>query len=248
MKNIIYSIVLGSFLVACQGSQGEIGPRGDTGIKGNTGAAGMPGTQGPIGNTGPTGAPGPIGPTGPIGVTPSPTLLYTNWEPMDNWVATTATALGFPYTFKKRYNLTFLPDYQNLNVSYFSKLGSYLVTKPSGEPVGNLYLYHKFTISDNNEIVFNSQYDNGKINLEDDSSGWFTFENNKVVPVMDEVFICTFSKDHYKASDDLKGIITKMSPKVRFIFIPVGLPAKTGIHLEKIKTYQQLKEHFDIPN
>jgi hypothetical protein len=81
-KIIFTAIVIAGFAISCsKGDKGAVGPVGIAG------PGGLQGPAGPIGAAGAVGPQGPQGPIGPQGPTGTPSVLYSGWATVINWVA-----------------------------------------------------------------------------------------------------------------------------------------------------------------
>ena len=245
MKFFIYTLIIVAF-TACKGEKGDVGPIGDTGVKGAVGTAGQTGATGSTGGTGATGNTGDQGLPGDKGAIPAVNIIFSDWDNLNTWQVSSSSK--FIYSNLKNYNLTMLPNSDKLLLDYFSTLGSYVVRDATTkEPVGSFYVYYSITNPSKEEFIFSEMYDFGSFQITDRSHAFFNLIGLKIVPELDSKLIITFSTNTYKDTDNFSGIISSMKPKVRFIYIPIGLPAKNGRKAAGFKTYQELAEAYNIP-
>ncbi len=245
MKNLIYLLLI-VVLASCKGEKGDIGPIGDTGAKGTTGAAGTVGSAGAAGDKGATGVVGATGTTGDKGTTPAVSVIFTDWDNITSWKVTSGSK--FNYTTAKSYNLTLLPNSENLLLNFTSLSGAYTVrdTKTK-EPVGSFYVYFSITNPAKQEVIFSEDYNYGTFQISDNSSTFFGILNQKTVPTLENELNVNFSPNNYKDSDNFLALLADMKTKIRFIFIPIGMPAKAGRKLTVSPSYQELLEAYNIP-
>lgn len=245
IKFFIYTLIIVAF-AACKGEKGDVGPIGDTGAKGAVGAAGQAGSTGATGATGATGNTGDQGLPGDKGATPAVNIIFSDWDNLNTWQVSSSSK--FIYTNLKNYNLTMLPNYEKLALDYFSTLDSRVVRDATTkEPVGSFYVYYSIINPAKEEFIFSEKYDYGSFLITDGSTVFFNIVGLKTVPEFDSKLTITFSSNNYKDTDNFSGIISSMKPKVRFVYIPIGLPAKNGRKAADFKTYQELAEAYNIP-
>ncbi|OYU65312.1 MAG: hypothetical protein CFE22_14550 [Cytophagaceae bacterium BCCC1] len=251
MKKILLILIIAS-IEACTGEKGEIGPQGETGAKGPTGTSGQIGQKGPTGDKGATGEIGVQGETGLTGVTPSVKAYFSDWIEIDSWGKLSSDPI-FYNSYKsssKTLVLSFIPNPDRLTISTFSSLGVYNVTHiETKEIVGSLYVFNSVNTPNNGQVIFPINYSDDDISLFDDSfAGLFAISADlKTTPKMYHQIYVDFSKEKYKSTDDFVAKLKEMKSKVRYIFIPAGLPAKNGRIYTSFKTYNELIDVYNIP-
>ena len=233
-------------MVSCKGEKGDIGPQGDPGAKGATGAAGTVGSAGATGDKGATGVVGTPGAAGEKGATPAVNVIFSDWDNMATWKVSSGNK--FNYTSAKSYTLSLLPNSENLLLSFTSSLGAYTVrdTKTK-EPVGSFYVYYSTTNPAKQEVIFSEGYNYGTFQMSDNSSTFFGILNQKTVPTLESDLSVNFSPNNYKDTDNFLALLADMKTKIRFIYIPIGMPAKSGRKISSSPTYQELTETYGIP-
>lgn len=243
MNKILSILIVFSLLTGCKGEQGNIGPEGQTGDTGTVGPNGQTGAKGETGSKGVTGAPGIVGQKGDTGVTPNVKVYYTDWENMTGW--TVAEADPYKYLYKKNpKQLSFIPNYSNLRINYFSDFGGFVMyNSTSSEPVGTLYIYNAVKSESGDVAVFNEDYYDKNCKVEDTSNGTAYTENLTMVPVISQFVSITLSKGQYPSGTNLQSVITNLTPKSRMVFIPQGLASGRL----KALTYEQMLKAFEIP-
>ncbi len=251
MKKIIYILIAYS-IFACTGEKGDIGPAGDTGDKGATGAAGQVGAKGATGDKGATGVSGPVGATGDKGVTPSVNVSFSDWINLDTWVKFSSEPL-FYNSFKTSQSiaLSFLPSTDRLSISPFSTLSTYVVSKSStNEVTGTLYVFYSLVHPTTKEqVIFNEYYRDSGLDISDSSYAglFYTDSNLNTIPKFLQILYLDFSKNKYAATENFPTILKNMNAKIRFIYIPVGLPAKNGRAVGAKISYDDLVNAYNIP-
>ncbi len=251
MKKIIYILVAFS-IFACTGEKGDIGPAGDTGDKGATGAAGQVGAKGATGDKGPMGVSGPVGPTGDKGATPSVNVSFSDWINLETWGRFSSDQI-FYNSFKtsKSITLSFLPNRDKMSLSTSSTLGTYVVSnRATKEVVGTIYVFYSFTHpSTKEQVIFNEYYQDGALNFEDYSfSGFNVYDSNlNSTPTFSQILYLDFTKNIYPATADFPTILKNIDAKIRFIYIPIGLPAKNGRVVGTKISYDDLIDAYNIP-
>jgi hypothetical protein len=251
MKIILHILIIAS-IAACTGEKGEIGPQGETGAKGATGTSGQVGPKGQTGEKGATGDTGNQGETGLTGVTPSVKAYFSDWIEIDSWGKFSSDPL-FYNSYKsssKEIVLSFIPNPDKLNLSTFNSLGVFTVTHHvTKEIVGSLYVFNSVNTPNNGQVVFPIYYSDDDISISDNSFAglWSFFPDLKTTPKLYHRIYVDFSKEKYKSIDDFDAKLKEMKSKVRYIFIPTGLPAKNGRIDSSFKTYNELIEAYNIP-
>jgi len=252
MKKIVLSAILAISFIACSGEKGDVGPQGDVGAKGTIGTSGQTGAQGATGDKGPTGAGGSQGATGNQGPTPALGATFSDWADLGAWdnVSSSATFYYNHRTATKSFVLSLIPNPDKLTISTFSTLGSYAVYHTTTrEVVGTLYSFYSLITPENQQVVFNNDFNNGTFKAYDLSiSGLFEIDANlKTTPKILQQLYVSFTESKYKPTDDLKAVLQNMKAKIRFIYIPLGLPAKNGRQSADIKNYEELIKAYNIP-
>lgn len=252
MKKQIYILIVGIAFWACTGKKGEVGPQGDVGDKGPTGAAGQVGAKGPTGDQGKTGSAGIIGEVGSKGATPSANVYYSDWVDFDVWGKLSSEPVFYnSYKANKTSVLSIIPNPDKLTLTTFSTLGSYSVYHDNSKEItGTLFIFYSLiSPSTKEQVIFNKDYQDGTFAASSSSfSGLWDIDTNlKTTPKIAQTLYVDFAKSKYSSTEDFLSILQNMKGKTRYIYIPIGMPAKNGRKISELKTYDDIINAYNIP-
>jgi hypothetical protein len=238
MKKISIIIFITILAFSC-GKDGEVGPKGANGADGINGSKGANGDKGPSGNAG---LPGDAGKDAFV------TALFSDWQPLNEFTLESENASAIEFESSNEYDLTFLPKYKDVSITFFENLKElYIYDDKTKVLLGTLYAYNSFLDKDNKRIIFKNDFRDNLKAFSNSTLGFFNFEGFDLIPSYLETNSILHFKDSYPANTNYLAINKDLDSKIRFIFIPVGLPQKSG-RLKKIEKYEDLLEAYGIPN
>jgi hypothetical protein len=113
--------------------------------------------------------------------------------------------------------------------------------------VGSLYIFNSIIDTDGNRLVFDFLFKDPTKELRFSNFGFFGIINGKVVPTVSSIARMTYNKSAFPSNTNFDLLNTNLNAKTRLVFIPVGLPQKSG-RKEKITSYEDLLAAYDIPD
>jgi hypothetical protein len=238
MKKISIIIAISIFFLSC-GKDGEIGPKGKSGTNGTDGAKGDIGVKG---GTGTAGAAGEAGKPANVEV------YFSDWIPQSIYEKSSETGSEIFFKSENDYVPIIIPNYKKTSLTLFESLEElHVYDSNTNLLLGTLYTYNSFLDKDGKRIIFKDRFfDAGKKNTSL-TLGFIDFVGSELVPSVSETNTIRYSKGSYPANTDFTALNKSLDSKNRFIFIPIGLPQKSG-RVKKISTYEELLEAYGIPS
>ncbi len=237
MKKISIIIAISIFILGC-GKEGEVGPKGSVGANGADGAKGATGDKGPIGTT---------GVTGDAGKDVAVAVYFSDWVSVKNFELLGDNGATISFESENDYIPKIIPNYSKTDLTLFEGLDEFYVYDETTKVLlGSLFTFNSFVDVDGKRLIFRNRFEDTRKSFSNSALGLFDFEGNDVVPSISETNVVTHKKSSYPANTDFISINKALDAKTRHVFIPVGLPQKSG-RLKKLETYQDFVEAYGIP-